>query len=602
MPPPNSSDRLSLPGFGLPVDYEPDYKTESACFLHMLWVTKDFMSEGLALREIRMMNFINQITDKPNWEEKVFNEAIVAKWKQEAESAPHQGLDGDVYFSKDMFEYCIKELRDKAEKVKTTGIVNVLDAELAVAKSDTIVPSSLVDALKAAVKPLEDVPDKDKDWHPRSDNKVLDLLHPSLFPLVYGTTRVLPYGKVPLEACSSVIGEGETTISFEQEKTDKPALWGSHQWLPSDIVWTEAGPKITSYINNLHPVDHKDLYRVFEEFVSAAVPLWEECLFRKKALRPRITCGTAGWEDYHLPEGVKIPEEYIDHDYDPDSDDAEAWENYEPRPDLGDFDCRIWYEEHAVLDWPEPENYSPRERDPLDKPDLREDFPSGLQIIFKLANIHLTPESPTYDGGSLHIEGALNDRIVATALYYYDADNISESRLEFTHVVDADSVRMEPPQGEYQALMRYMGIESTEDAPFQKIGSVLTRPGRLLVFPNVFEHEVQPFQLEDPTKPGHRKILAMFLVDPNLRILSTGVVPPQRKDWWAPEVRKIPPFSKLPMEIFDEIIDFVDGFPMSWEQAQEVRENLMDERSWTYETWEEKVADVRLIRYYFFFF
>jgi len=33
--------------------------------------------------------------------------------------------------------------------------------------------------------------------------------------------------------------------------------------------------------------------------------------------------------------------------------------------------------------------------------DLAKDFTaSGLQIIFKLANIHLTPEKPEYEGGS----------------------------------------------------------------------------------------------------------------------------------------------------------------------------------------------------------
>jgi hypothetical protein len=27
-----------------------------------------------------------------------------------------------------------------------------------------------------------------------------------------------------------------------------------------------------------------------------------------------------------------------------------------------------------------------------------------MQVIVKLANIHLTPEKPTYDGGSWHVE------------------------------------------------------------------------------------------------------------------------------------------------------------------------------------------------------
>ena len=32
-----------------------------------------------------------------------------------------------------------------------------------------------------------------------------------------------------------------------------------------------------------------------------------------------------------------------------------------------------------------------------------------LQIIVKLANIHLTPEKPRYEGGSWHVEGQLNE-------------------------------------------------------------------------------------------------------------------------------------------------------------------------------------------------
>ncbi|KAI1658101.1 hypothetical protein F4813DRAFT_380457 [Daldinia decipiens] len=592
MPPQNSSGRLNLPGFGLPIDYEPDHDKSTSCFLHALWDKKYFKSVGLTLREIRMMGFINQISDKPNWEEKVFDETIVAKWKEEAKMASHQNFDGDVYLSDKMFENCIKELRDKAKQVKKTGIVNVLDAELAVAKSDTIVPSSLVDDLRLGIKSLEDVPDKDKDWHPGSGEQVLDLLHPSLFPLVYGTTRVLPYGKVPLEDCASIIGEGETTRLVGKKAANEPSLWGSTQWLPSDIAWTKTGPRISSYINNLHPVDHKDLYEVFEKFISAAVPLWEECLFRESALKPRIICEPEGPKDYYLPEGVTVPDRLLQN---LENEPRNARDRYElDRYDRYVEEFEEWYEGHKVLRWPEPKDYTPRERDSPGKPDLKKDFPSGLQVIFKLANIHLTPEDPEYDGGSWHIEGALNERIVATALYYYDAENISESRLAFKQAVDAEKVRETPPQYEFQSLMRWMGIvDDHDDPPFQELGSVLTQPGRLLAFPNVFQHQVQPFRLEDPTKPGLRKILAMFLVDPNIRVLSTGVVPPQRRDWWAPEVRKISPFSKIPVEIFDMIIDFVEDFPMSWERAEEVREVLMDERSWTNDKWEEKMSEVQ---------
>lgn len=123
----------------------------------------------------------------------------------------------------------------------------------------------------------------------------------------------------------------------------------------------------------------------------------------------------------------------------------------------------------------------------------------------------------------------------------------------------------------------YYGLKH-EEAAIQELGKVHTRPGRLLAFPNTLQHEVQPFKLIDPSKPGHRKILAMFLVDPHIRVLSTANIPPQRKEWWIPEILKLPPFNALPREIFDMIMGFVLDFPMSWEEAEDVREELMDER------------------------
>jgi hypothetical protein len=40
--------------------------------------------------------------------------------------------------------------------------------------------------------------------------------------------------------------------------------------------------------------------------------------------------------------------------------------------------------------------------------DLKRDYAHrGLQVIVKLANIHLTPEKPEYEGGSWHVEGQI---------------------------------------------------------------------------------------------------------------------------------------------------------------------------------------------------
>lgn len=84
----------------------------------------------------------------------------------------------------------------------------------------------------------------------------------------------------------------------------------------------------------------------------------------------------------------------------------------------------------------------------------------------------------------------------------------------------------------------------------------------------------------------------MFLIDPHIPILSTANVPPQRRDWWAEEVRKMDRFAALPKEIFDMIIEAVDDFPLSWETAVEVRERLMAERGASVEGIENELSNV----------
>lgn len=37
-------------------------------------------------------------------------------------------------------------------------------------------------------------------------------------------------------------------------------------------------------------------------------------------------------------------------------------------------------------------------------------------------------------------------------------------------------------------------------------------------------------------------------------------------------------FASLPVELFENIINFVEDFPISWEDALKIRERLMEER------------------------
>lgn len=120
-----------------------------------------------------------------------------------------------------------------------------------------------------------------------------------------------------------------------------------------------------------------------------------------------------------------------------------------------------------------------------------------LQVIVKLANIELTPKNPTYQGGTWHVEGMANENIVATGIYYYHSENITESRLSFRIQVQEPTYQ----QGDGKGVGRMYDLWDG-DVLAQYLGGVITKQDRCLVFPNIYQHQVQPFKLTDPTKPG----------------------------------------------------------------------------------------------------
>ena len=114
----------------------------------------------------------------------------------------------------------------------------------------------------------------------------------------------------------------------------------------------------------------------------------------------------------------------------------------------------------------------------------------------------------------------------------------------------------------------------------QGIGSLITKTHRCIAFPNSCQHQVQPFRLEDPTKPGHRKILVFFLVDPTKRVLSTTDVAPQQREWVTEAMYhagRNSAFRKLPVELLVMISSENKG-SMTRSEAEKYRDELKSER------------------------
>ncbi|MEV8313491.1 DUF4246 domain-containing protein [Streptomyces sp. NPDC059900] len=451
------------------------------------------------LRELQMMECSAAIREKPSWFIKMNDPEIAARWAREASA---QGMTHAQvrYVLDELAHYA--GLRDEHTGIEVSGVDGVW-------QSDTLVGDELRSRLRAAVRDLEEIPEAEKDWHPGSDGQVLDVVHPSLFCLVREAS-----------------GAPERAWQFTPGYQSKHEFSEKFQWLPTDVaVGDDGAVSFLSYVNNVHPEDHRELASVLPELFARMLPLWENVLTDLRHPRPlRIEADPYSWYDGSEPA-------------EPETDDDDAQDAYESAMD------EWWENRRPVI--PDAPAFAPlASPDESARVDLRG---LRLQVIVKLATIHLTPEKPEYEGGSWHVEGMRNERIVSTGIYYWDSENITESRLSFRAAIGDPDYE----QSDYTGMREVYGLDN-EDPLNQILGSASTPAGRCLAFPNLLQHRVGSFRLADTARPGYRKILAFFLVDPSQPIVSTADIPPQQ------------PWS--------------DTSTMTLEQAKEYREQLMHER------------------------
>ncbi|GKZ30895.1 hypothetical protein AbraIFM66950_010584 [Aspergillus brasiliensis] len=242
---------------------------------------------------------------------------------------------------------------------------------------------------------------------------------------------------------------------------------------------------------------------------------------------------------------------------------------------------------------------------------LQDSFRSqGLQIIVKMEDIELKPESPDYEGTDWHMEGQLNEHIAAVAVFAYDIDNITEPQIALRQNTKLDKsfyqyekyvekgerwdFRWPRPRryeevsySDLPELAQILGLSESDldtnnraGRTWQDKGTVSVGQGRLITFPNLLEHRDQPFSLADRSRRGHLRYIKIFLVDPHYRICSTRNVPPQQHHWWAPAVVEDLSAAGLPQEIIDQIMHNTGSWPMGLSEARQHRQAFLEEHRW----------------------
>jgi len=353
-----------------------------------------------SLLELRMHALSAAIRRKPDWHIKRLNPDIVARWKEAALA---------LHFTPAQFQVIFDEL-ECYDKLRS-GCIEVADVD-GVWKAPCLIPGALAAQFSRLVDRLSNIPDGENDWHPGSDEKVLDLIHPGLYLLVSGFTRTVdlnqpgPSNGVPIHADLTKFFESDVKYGV---KYDFFSL--KYQWIPTPVE-VDANNKVRflSYINNLHPKHHSALYDVLSDILATTLPLFERTLgFLKTSRRPKINLRT--FKVYH-------------------DDNNES-------PRQGEWEDNEAFRERQETYW---EN-RPRKSIPVeDYKSISETPPitlggRKLQVLIKIQEIHLTPDKPSYDGEVWHVDGMTNEAIVASAIYCYHCTNVSDCTLSFQEIV-----------------------------------------------------------------------------------------------------------------------------------------------------------------------
>ena len=233
---------------------------------------------------------INNIIWKDNWECKFNNKSILKKWREESmKIATNDEFDMAIRIIQAMLNRRMKDengrylsdsniqikglddyeldydsdsgelKRVKKEKLEGTfyqsfyyDLNNELD-DFLICFSD----NEFKELSEKFNKEICEIERTNKFWHPGSNNKVLDIIHPSLYCYVKGLSMK--------NGC----------IEEPKKKDDINEIY---QWLPSEFRVTENGVKIESYINNLDYNKYQEMYELIGNIFYKFVPNFEKLL------------------------------------------------------------------------------------------------------------------------------------------------------------------------------------------------------------------------------------------------------------------------------------------------------------------------------------
>ncbi|KAF4583602.1 hypothetical protein EYR38_002357 [Pleurotus pulmonarius] len=528
-------------------------------------------------RKATLRGFAIAVESKKDWFFKI--EALANKWVQEADLLAEDGTIGDdvveMIWDLKAAAHRIRAIDHKVwlhspslpergidfKKIRTDVLISLkhsksskfavrladLRDRIGVYISDGIVPPSLHQELVAELDSLAAL--EPKDFHPGTFGKVQDLIHPSLYPYIANRTPIHPSAKVPVlyedQFVTSIITQNDFAVDHSS----------TYAWIPSIFTISDDGKavQIDSYINGLGPREqYPSLYALIENVFLCLLPHFERTV--KPLFESRDTGAIERWKEREplRPRAEQSEWEKLERKQKKDKEEAIKRKEGE----------QAKFASEMLHDW----QCRPSTVDPKD-PALATSFKGrSLKVIVKAANYILKP-GQEYDG-SWHLEGMPHERIVSSAIYYYDTnDLVHDSGLGFRRIRreeedfppstytwdehfsisltkpkkskssqdynsdgdgdDNDDNGSENSWGTYdypsdwneerQHVLEGVVPTTHTTESQQEVGH---GTGRVISFPNWLQHKVMGLQHIDDNKSNDtplaiRKILCFFLVDDN---------------------------------------------------------------------------------------
>lgn len=193
------------------------------------------------------------------------------------------------------------------------------------------------------------------------------------------------------------------------------------------------------------------------------------------------------------------------------------------------------------------------------------------------------------------LDGSYHDHIVATSIMYFDSDNVKPQSGAFhfrvqTHMDghkyhhDMSTVDEMKIYG-YKETREILERDTRELLNIQDIGTVVVPDGRLLTYPGVLRHRMERLETVDSSRPGRRRMVLLYLVDPHYRLCSTQNVPPQQRDWWEylldDDGQGLD--GRVPLDIRTKLTWYANSHWIASEDAtslRDLRDNAIDKMNW----------------------